>query len=731
MLTALACDLMNGFRATGESPHIGLDQPLQLGTALKLDKLARQGFAESVVASLQKVTSAAGFVLSVEGTWGSGKTSTLAMIEELLLSKPENERPVIVRFNPWLVGERDALLRQFLAKLANSVKLAENAKEGKRVAKELKSYSKAFDVVKLIPGAEPWASIVKSIVESVSDATDSIAEYKTPDIELHKVNVEAALRKFPRSVIVIIDDIDRLFPHEVFEMVRIIKAVGDLPHVGYVLAWDPSYVSSALSSASVPQSDTYLDKIVQVRMPLPSLSMSAKETLINEAIEALHPDALKVYFRNDKDRLSILYFSGLRDLLEQPRDVNRVFYTVSVIEPALRGEVVFSDIVGLAALMVKAPAVFELLRKEPRWFVGRLPGEHGMIDKSEANLKAGTEARAQAYARCSMPSAVRQIVHYLFPQTAKTEGGFALDRIVDIDGHIGDPTRLFVALQLSVSPADVSLVLARKYLFHPEHRNEITQTLTTQNCLEFMESLGDLASSLEGNEIGDLDALCLSIARLADTDPCPTRARDRTGFFSLPIENVAVRAISELVKAVDKRRGPEIAASLIEDEQSLTVAVQLFLGSYLVDNSEREQLLVCSPDDKARLTRRFAKNALVAATKDRLLRTANPGFILWNLTRIDSSTCSKVFKAIKTVNPSLDGFALAFLKNSFDSNKGQIYALPRDKATLEAYCSPEVFCKHARERLADSSITLPVKAAWLAVAEGKPYYGKDGSIATR
>ena len=184
--------------------------------------------------------------MSIEGAWGSGKTSLLAMLEELLNAEPAEQRAVVVHFNPWLIGDRDALLRQFLASIAKAVKLTDHAKEGKRVAKELKTYSKAFDVLKLIPGVEPSASIIKSVVESVGNASEAVFDYKTPDIEARKVALENALRKFPLRIVVLLDDLDRLYPAEAYEMVRIIKAVGDLPNVGYVLAWDEKYVSAAL-----------------------------------------------------------------------------------------------------------------------------------------------------------------------------------------------------------------------------------------------------------------------------------------------------------------------------------------------------------------------------------------------------------------------------------------------------------------------------------------------------
>jgi predicted KAP-like P-loop ATPase len=159
---------------------------LRAGSALNADALGRRLFAGRVTDVLERVSPEAGLVVSIEGAWGCGKTSLLAMVEDLLGGTADEARPVVVHFNPWLIGDRDALLREFLASIAKAVKLTDHAKEGKRVAKELKTYAKAFDVLKLIPGAEPWASIVKSVVESVGDASESLFDYKTPDVEAAK-----------------------------------------------------------------------------------------------------------------------------------------------------------------------------------------------------------------------------------------------------------------------------------------------------------------------------------------------------------------------------------------------------------------------------------------------------------------------------------------------------------------------------------------------------------------
>ncbi|XLZ69752.1 P-loop NTPase fold protein [Massilia sp. SR12] len=277
-------------------PEINVDRPLKVGGAGAGDRLRRGGFAQSAVTALRGVNSAHGLVLAIEGAWGSGKTSALALIEEQLRGLAEESRPLVIHFNPWLIGDRDALLGQFLAKLAGAVSLPDHAKNGKKVAKELAAYSKAFDVLRLVPGVEPWASIVKSVFSLTGSAVSAVSDLKSPDLEGRKGAVANALAKFPRPIIVIIDDIDRLFPLEVYEMVRIVKAVGDLPNIGYVLAWDANYVADALIKASVPDAKGYLDKIVQVRMPLPLMSPSARQELLNTALERLPAEALAEHF---------------------------------------------------------------------------------------------------------------------------------------------------------------------------------------------------------------------------------------------------------------------------------------------------------------------------------------------------------------------------------------------------------------------------------------------------
>lgn len=710
---------------------IRIDRPLHAGTALGADALGRQSFASRVTQVLQRVSPEAGLVLSVEGDWGCGKTSLLAMVEDLLSSTNDDRPPVVVHFNPWLVGDRDALLRQFLASIAKAVKLTDHAKEGKRVAKELKTYSKAFDVLRLIPGAEPWASIIKSVVESVGEASESVFDYKTPDIEARKQALEQALRKFPRRIVVLIDDLDRLYPAEVYEMVRIIKAVGDLPNVGYVLAWEEKFVSAALEKLNVPYAAAYLDKVVQVRLPVPPLSYAQRVQQMNQGLERLPRDAREIYFVNGDDRHSLVFHHGLSELMEHPRDVVRLFDVVTSIEPDLRGEVHLADLIGLAALMTKAPPVFALLRRRPQAFVGRRPGTRSMFEKAEEVVKSHTDDRENAIAECSNPRAVRELVHCLFPKTAKADDEFTFDRVVFTEGHLGHPDRLSVALQLSAGLGDVSLVKVRRFLFRPAEREAIAAGLDEESCAPFLDCLGSVLEALGEDVVIDVEHLAIALARLVEKPAFVSRARNRNGVWLASAEKLAFSAIGALGKRMAPEATAALAVKLICDIEALSIAVDVAFASYGQDkkNEGSTDIVRASHESKVSTLAELSKNLENAAASGAIFEKVNSGRILWLAPLLIPSRCKSLFRAMQQSDPSLDAFAMGLMGGGFDSVKGQYYAIPKDVKRLEKYIAMDSLKQQALERLKDEALDYPARAAWRAVVECKTIYGKDGSFA--
>lgn len=712
----------------GSILNIDYDLPLQPELAIAGDKLSRTDFSKIATEVLRKVPSATGFVLSIEGPWGSGKSSVLSIVQAMLENNDVANKPILVHFNPWLIGDKDSLLRQFLSSIEKAVKLSDGSKQAKRVAKEVKAYSKVFDLIKFVPGAEPWASLMKSAMEAAGDATGSIAEYKVPDIEERKRRVETALRALDCSVVVFIDDIDRLFPAEVFEMIRIVKAVGNLPRVGYVLAWDSEYIKSALSNLQVPQAEAYLDKIVQVRMRLPSLSYSARTKLFDSAVLSLGSEAVKPVFEGGEKRLAYLYRYGLRELLEQPRDISRVFNAVRMMEPLLRGEVVFSDILGLAAISIKAPRLYELVRYKPQLFVGPLLDEKYLPGNSLKRLEDGGSERSSAYGNSE---AIRKVVHFLFPDVAHVEGGFSMGRRSYSEGVVSHPSRLMVALQLGITDADVSIKAARQYLASPELRNDMVEALSPDVFDEFLEMLGKLGSTLPSDQVVGLSDICLSIARFIDLPVYVAHSLKQGKSFGGDAMDLALQQIKFLTSASSAEIQSSIYTSLLKDPDALTCAAELMRTNFVSKERRYDSDLTVDPVYEKSAVDWFTKNCLSAVKQRRLFGLNHPGRVLWTLARLNSKACKKIFSLVEADDDELDKFARFFLCRSWDSDKGYAYSLPEDREVLMAYCSLETLKQHALRRASDKALGFPVRASWLSVIEEKPIYGVDGSFVVR
>ncbi|MEE4178993.1 P-loop NTPase fold protein [Pseudomonas viridiflava] len=704
---------------------IEFDLPLQPNNALENDKLSRKDFAEIAASTLRKVSGSAGLVITIEGPWGSGKSSVLAMIQALLTEQMSPTKPIIVHFNPWLVGDKEALLRQFLSSIATAIEISDKKGATTKVVNAIKNYSKLFDLVKLIPGAEPWVSMVKPILEATTEAADAFNS-EPPDIEKTKLLVETELRKFQHPVIVFIDDIDRLFPSEVFEMIRIIKAVGGLPQIGYVLAWDPEYVSRALNNLKVPQPYAYLDKIVQIRLTLPSLSRSSRGRLFDAALKKLDPAALSPHFSGQDDRLGYLYHSGLRDLLEQPRDVVRVFNTLRVIEPLLRGEIVFADILALAALSVKAPKVFELIKNAPSLFVGNYGRDQYSLETSSELVQNNSEERKAAY-ESGPARAVKKVVHFIFPEVAAAENNTSLGDGAYSQGVIQHPSRLAVALQLGLSDDDTSIKEARKYFQEPTMRMSIASKVLQENCVDFIDMLSEIGTSFTSEQIKDLDTVCLSIARLVDLDNFIDSSNNNKRMFAIELDHFALITISKIIRSINHEMQSSIMELITKDLTALSCAAEIIRQNYTNIPKSASDDIKLNPIHKSQIIETFKKNVIDATQAGYLLKIHSAGQLLWTLSRVAVDICPQIYELLREQDSSLDKFALCFLSRGWDSVKGDYFSIPRDIAVLTAYCSLNDFKNHATDRLTDQTLEYPARAAWQSVVDEKVLYGIDGT----
>ena len=326
------------------------DRPLGNGDE---DRLGYKLTAERRAKSLIEQSPKQGLVIGLEGRWGAGKSSLLHLLIDELNGLDSSVRPAVVRFEPWLVGDRDSLLSTLFSDLAAAVEqiapsrpVKKAAKAADTVAEKIRTFgaglSGAGKAARLAGLFVPGASFAAEVLEAIVAASDEL-KTNTP-LATRKAEISAELGKLDRHIVVAIDDIDRLEPAEAVEVLRLVRSVADFPNVLYVICYDDRVLSKAIqSAAAVSDGRAYSEKIVQVVVPVP----------------VPEPFDLRQWFRRDLAKfvdLSSFEQSSHLDRaidveggtrLTTPRAVVRALNGLRFAWPALRNEVDLGDLVWL------------------------------------------------------------------------------------------------------------------------------------------------------------------------------------------------------------------------------------------------------------------------------------------------------------------------------------------------------------------------------------------------
>jgi predicted KAP-like P-loop ATPase len=455
------------------------DSPIS-GTKKNPDKLNRTAFAERIGEALKLRAESSPLVVSLEGPWGYGKTSVLNLINQYYETLKPSERPVVFSFNPWMVGNAENLVQEFVVQFGSAVGLSSKAKNAQEAAKQLLAYSKVFNVLKWVPGAELWASAIEKVLSGVGSATGKIADLKDLNINQKRVAVVNALNKIKRPIVVFIDDLDRLPPSEVFQMIRAVKTITDFPRTTFLLAFERYYIENSLKLYGIDDSSSYLDKIIQVRLHLPLIAGDDLDLLAVSELQSLANINLTSFFEGDQSRLSEIYHLSVKPLIRTPRELKRVYNRLRFIEPSVRQNVCFSDTFALEVLAIKAPYVYEHIRTCPWAYNAQEPEYEFSLDKPEDILEKHESERKKVLETVPKEERIyiKELIEKLFPLLDSGFSGGSRDMDYHYArGHIASPDRLRFALTFGLPSGEISSNLISEFLNDPDIREKVIEDL--------------------------------------------------------------------------------------------------------------------------------------------------------------------------------------------------------------------------------------------------------------
>jgi len=316
------------------------------------DQLGRAAFARRLVELIGGVAGQTpSAVVGLIGAWGSGKTSVLHLVRNDLA---QHDGWSVVDFNPWVVSDVAGLTREFIATVASALPPKSSAR------KHLARYASRV---------APFTSLGALVGLDPSKAVEATATWLSGDTSLdgERRELEAVLRESPHRILVLIDDVDRLQGDELATLLKLVRLVGRLPNVFYVLAYDETTLLDVLGTIDVAKGRpgralSYLDKIVQLRLDLPPAPQILLDQMVDESLERILVSNGLELKPADAERLGLAYHSHLRKILVEPRHIKRFFGQIGAVYPLVGLEVNFVDFALITFVRTFYPAVYRLLR---------------------------------------------------------------------------------------------------------------------------------------------------------------------------------------------------------------------------------------------------------------------------------------------------------------------------------------------------------------------------------
>ncbi|MFC6677875.1 P-loop NTPase fold protein [Nonomuraea ferruginea] len=319
------------------------------------DLLGRSAYAKDLAAVLDRVSRhESSSVLALIGPWGSGKSSLIAMTRRSLIERQAPREWLMAEYNPWSYTDVDTLIAGFFAEIRDALpedgRWSETRDKIREFGKSIKPYAG------LIPGVNG---------EAVEAAANTIAG--NASMAKKRDAVAHALKELNRPILVILDDLDRLEPKELLLVFKLVRLVGRLPNLYYLLSYDEQTLLDVLMrtdlvSDQISRARDYLEKIAQVRLDLPAFREKQKGELVDDMLDAIlgrHGTLTE----EEQYLLGRAYYDHIGYRLSTPRAVNRFMAQLDALYGPAGEEVSFFDFFVITFLRTFESGVYAMLQR--------------------------------------------------------------------------------------------------------------------------------------------------------------------------------------------------------------------------------------------------------------------------------------------------------------------------------------------------------------------------------
>ena len=271
-------------------------------TAGEADLLGRKRLAKQIFDLIQNTDPNWSIRIGIYGKWGSGKTTILNYISNLA---EESGYPVIT-IAPWDCGSLSKFKEKFRNELlTNSLIKAYKDPIRLKLCKKLKDFRKkltSFDYkdrssyLAPIRNASEYTELIFNPSSLMSEKTLKLALKKAADFisidDKELASIQQDLNSNKKRIIVAIDDLDRIDPNLLPNLLLSLSEVLDLPGFSFLLPFDRDIVAESLKTyhPAYGTGHEFLEKIIDYPFFLDAPTNNQKKDLFIKNLAVLVKD---------------------------------------------------------------------------------------------------------------------------------------------------------------------------------------------------------------------------------------------------------------------------------------------------------------------------------------------------------------------------------------------------------------------------------------------------------
>ncbi|MBD3340007.1 MAG: SUMF1/EgtB/PvdO family nonheme iron enzyme [Candidatus Lokiarchaeota archaeon] len=253
------------------------------------------------------------FVISIEGDWGSGKTTLMSQLKKKLDESASlhniNQRIChTVWFQAWKYNEQDEILSALIQEIIDSMRKEHFLKAGiasvvqtKLISRIINNISRSIKIFGLTPFEASNESLHKKnlayyyhfqfllkllihLYTNRISKTEFIKACRKLGKRTTYIHENIGSRDECDTLVIFIDDLDRCGDQKIIKILESIKLFLDFPGCAIVLGISPNVISTAIDEVVKKSPLDYLEKIIQTRYSLPLFRKKQFRNYLEETI---------------------------------------------------------------------------------------------------------------------------------------------------------------------------------------------------------------------------------------------------------------------------------------------------------------------------------------------------------------------------------------------------------------------------------------------------------------